>query len=546
MLEVRLIGKLDIKSDGKPVIISSRIAQSLFAYLILTAGTLHRREKLAGIFWPDVTEEKTRAYLRHELWRIRKALSSQLKVDYLIADDISISFNSSSEYWLDVMVFKNLSESASISDLVNALSVCKGQLLPDFYDEWVFQEREHLQAFYEQKMGRLLELLESEKCWPDILEWSEQWISHGQGPEAAYRYLMIAYDALGDRAKVALTYERCVQALRQLDLEPSEQTRALAFKRISKLNIPVPLTSFIGRKDELKEVAHLLSKSRLVTLTGSGGVGKTRLAIQVVADVLDLFPDGVWFLDLAPLADPELLPNTLANLLGLRESGETKLPVTELLINYFRTRTALVIFDNCEHLIEACAQLVNTLLTSCENLSVLATSREALRAAGEIPYRVPSLEVPQTIIESAMDALTKIESVRLFNERAVVISPGFAISPQNALAIVQICRQLDGIPLAIELAAARTNLLTVEQILKRLDDRFNLLTGGLRSALPRHQTLHGTIEWSYELLSEHERILFIRLAVFRGGWTLEAAESVCSGNGIESNQCIESARATHK
>jgi len=536
MLEVRLIGTFDIKCDGKPVIISSRAAQSIFAYLILSAGTLHRREKLAGIFWPDATEEKARAYLRHELWRIRKALSSKSRVDYLFADDINISFNASAESWLDFTALENISDGASIEELMNALSVFQGELLPGFYEDWIVLEREHLQAVYEQKMARLLELLESEKRWTDILDWAERWISFGQKPEAAYRYLMTAYDALGDRAKVASAYERCVQALRELDLEPSEQTRALVFKRTSKLNIPIPLTSFVGRENELKEVAGLLSKSRLVTLTGSGGVGKTRLSIQVVAEVLDKFPDGVWFLDLAPLSDPALVPYTLVNLLGLRQSGE--IPLTEMLINYFHTRTALLIFDNCEHLVESCAQLVNLLLISCEDLSVLATSREALRVSGEIHFRVPSLAIPKPDIEFAIDEFSNMESVKLFAERAAVTSPGFAISPQNALAIAQICQRLDGIPLAIELAAARINVLTVQQILKRLDDRFNLLTDGMRTALPRQQTLRATIEWSYSLLPEKERILFRRLAVFTGGWTLEAAEKVCSGEGIQSSDVL--------
>jgi predicted ATPase/DNA-binding SARP family transcriptional activator len=537
MLEVRLIGKFEIKYDGKPVIISSRAAQSIFAYLILNAGTSYRREKLAGMFWPDATEETARAYLRHELWSIRKAFPPQSKVEYLIANDINISFDAFTEYWLDVTVLTNVREAASIEELINALSVFHGELLPGFYDDWVIQEREHLQAVYEKKIARLLELLEKEKCWSEILEWAEHWISFGQAPEAAFRYLMIAYNALGDRSKVTSTYERCVQALRDLDIEPSEQTRALAFKRTPKLNIPIPLTSFIGREVELKEVADLFSKSRLVTLTGSGGVGKTRLAIQVVAEVLNMFPDGVWFLDLAPLSDPTLVPNTLAAMLGLRESRE--LPITDLLINYFRSRTALVIFDNCEHLIGPCAQLINSLLTSCEHLSILATSREALRVSGEIPFRVPSLEIPKSDIEFAIDEISSLESVKLFAERAAVASPGFAIGPQILLVIAQICQRLDGIPLAIELAAARTNMLTVEQISKRLDDRFNLLTGGSRTDLPRHQTLRATIEWSYDLLSEKERLLFRCLAVFVGGWTLEAAEEVCSGKDIEVGEVLD-------
>jgi predicted ATPase len=330
---------------------------------------------------------------------------------------------------------------------------------------------------------------------------------------------------------------RCVQALRDLDLEPSEQTRALAFKRNPKLNIPIPLTSFIGRERERKEVADLFSKTRLVTLTGSGGIGKTRLAIQVIAEVLDLFPDGVWFLDLAPLSDPTLVPNTLANMLGLYQSAE--LPITDILINYFRSRMSLVIFDNCEHLISACALLMNSLLTSCEHLSILATSRELLRISGEIPYRVPSLTIPNLDIETVVDTLMKTESVRLFTERAAAASPGFAIGLHNVFSIAQICQRLDGIPLGIELAAARINVLTVEQILKRLDNRFNLLTSGLRSALPRHQTLRATLEWSFELLSEKQQVLFRRLAVFTGGWTLEAAENICAGNGVVSDEVLE-------
>jgi len=341
-LAVRLIGTFEIKFDNKPVNISSRIAQSLFAYLILNAGKSQRRERLAGLFWPDETEEKARTYLRHELWRIRKALSAKSKVDYIIADKINVSFDSSADYWLDVDVLQNVGEISS-EGLINALSLFAGELLPGFYEDWIITEREHLQAVYEQKMARLLELLEKEKHWTDILEWAEHWISLGQGPEAAYRSLMIAYDALGDRAMVASTYQRCIQALRALDLEPSEQTRALAFKRRYSLNIPIPMTSFIGREKEVKEVADLLSKSRLVTLTGSGGVGKTRLAIQVVADILDSFPDGVWFLDLAPLSDPALVPYTLANLFGLREPVDPKLSITDLLKGYLRSRTALII-----------------------------------------------------------------------------------------------------------------------------------------------------------------------------------------------------------
>jgi predicted ATPase/DNA-binding SARP family transcriptional activator len=537
MLEVRLVGTFDIKCEGKPVILSSRAAQSLFAYLILTAGTMHRREKLAGMLWPDESEQKARTYLRNELWRIRKTLPQTSKVEYFLADNLTVGFNQSSVHWLDVAGLKNLGDTASMEELIDNLSSYAGELLPGFYEDWVILEREHLQVLFEQKMACLLELLETEQRWHDILEWAERWISMGQASEAAYRALIVAYDALGEHSKAASSYERCKQALGQLELEPSEQTRALAFRRSSKIKVPIPLTSFIGREKELKEVAGLFSKSRLITLTGSGGVGKTRLAIQVVAEVIDLFPDGVWFLDLAPLSDPSVVPNTLANLLGLRESGE--IAVTELLINFFRTRTALIIFDNCEHLIDSCAQLINSLLTSGESLAVLATSREILRVSGEVPYRVPSLKIPKPNTDFNILEITSMEALKLFAERAAITSPGFGVNQQNASVIAQICRRLDGIPLAIELAAARITVLSAEQILQHLDDRFRLLTNGLRSALPRHQTLYATIEWSYELLSEEERILFRRLAIFVDGWTLEAAMEICTGNDIASSEVLE-------
>lgn len=539
MLEIRLMGTFDIKDDGKAVVISSRAAQSLFAYLVLNAGTPYRREKLAGMFWPDTTDVKARAYLRHELWRIRKALSARSKVDYLLADDINISFNSSATYWLDVDALENVNETASIEELMDAVSVSHGELLPGFYDDWIIPEREHLRTVFEQKIRRLLELLENEMRWNEIVDWAERWISFGQAPEAAYQYLMIAYDAIGDRAKLASTYERCIQALRELGLDPSEETQALAFKQSSSLNIPVPLNSFIGRKKELKEVVALLSESRLVTLTGVGGVGKTRLAIQAVLEMLGLFPDGIWFFNLSYLTEPTHVPTALTNLLGIRAAANSHQSPMDLLKGYLHSRTVLLIFDNCEHLIEICAQLAEALLQFCPNLHILASSREPLRIAGEVSYRVPSLEVPESINESTANVLANTESVRLFIERAATLTPGFVISPHNVTIIAKICQRLGGIPLAIELAAARVNTLSVEQILDRLDDRFNLLTHGLRNTPARHQTLRATIEWSYDLLSEAERLLFKRLGVFVGGWTLEAAEAVCVGKDIRSVEILD-------
>jgi predicted ATPase/class 3 adenylate cyclase len=296
-------------------------------------------------------------------------------------------------------------------------------------------------------------------------------------------------------------------------------------------NLPVQLTSFIGRGAEVAEVKRLLSASRLVTLTGSGGCGKTRLSIQAASELGGHYANGVWFIELAPVADPALISQSLLSIFSLREDSHRS--ALDVLIDYLRAKTLLLVLDNCEHLIEACAQISESLLRACPQLRILATSREALGITGEAAYRVPSLNTPNPAHLPALDQLEKVESIRLFIERAATAKPGFTLTHDNAAFIAQICRRLDGIPLALELAASRVKVLSPEQIAARLDDRFRLLTGGSRTALPRHQTLRAMMDWSYSLLSEQEKILFRRLAVFVGGWTLEAAEAVCGEDGRE-------------
>ena len=293
-------------------------------------------------------------------------------------------------------------------------------------------------------------------------------------------------------------------------------------------NLPAQLTSFIGREKEIDEIKKLVDANRIVTLTGSGGAGKTRLSLQVGAECLGQFVNGVWFVELAPVGDPALLPQTLLAIFKLREDAHRK-PL-EVLIDYLRPKNILLLLDNCEHLIEACAQISEALLHACPKLNILASSREALGITGEAPYRVPSLSTPDLNQLPSLKKLMDVESIRLFVERAAIVKPDFELTKDNASFIAQTCSRLDGIPLAIELAAARVKVLTPEQIASRLDDRFRLLTGGSRTALPRQQTLRAMIDWSYSLLTEQEKTLFRRLAVFVGGWTLEAAESVC---GVE-------------
>src|SRR5258706_278617 len=295
---------------------------------------------------------------------------------------------------------------------------------------------------------------------------------------------------------------------------------------ISRHNIPAQMTSFIGREKELAEIKQTLNEHRLVTLTGPGGAGKTRLGLQVGSECLNQFSDGVWLAELAPVTDPTLISQTLFSIFNLREDSHRR--AHEILIEYLRVKDLLLVLDNCEHLIEACAQISESLLHACPKLKILASSREALGIAGELAYRVPSLNTPDPVDLPSLDELEKVDSIRLFIERAATAKPGFMLTKDNASALAQICSRLDGIPLAIELAAARMKVLSPEQIAARLDDRFRLLTGGSRTALPRQQTLRAMVNWSYSLLTEQEKTLFRRLAVFVGGWTLETAESVCA------------------
>jgi predicted ATPase/class 3 adenylate cyclase len=302
-------------------------------------------------------------------------------------------------------------------------------------------------------------------------------------------------------------------------------------------NLPVQLTSFVGREHELSEVKQRLGTTHLLTLTGPGGTGKTRLSLQFAADILETFRHGVWFVELAPIADPALLSQTVAFTLGVQEQPGRA--ILDSLMDYLRSKQLLLILDNCEHLIDACAQHADRLLRASPYVKILASSREALGIAGESVYRVPSLSVLKPGQAPTFDTITKSDCVRLFVERASAAQSGFRLTEKNAPSIAQICIRLDGIPLAVELAAARVKMFTPEQVAARLDDRFRLLTGGSRTALPRQQTLRALIDWSYDLLAEPERILLRRLSVFSDGWTFEAAEAVCAGEGIEQADVLD-------
>jgi len=478
-----------------------------------------------------------------------------------------------------------------------ALDLYGGAYLPDDpYEDWAAARREELRQQYHALLLRLARLSADAGDSAGAVWRLRLLLADDPCHEPATRLLMRLLAATGDRAEALRAYEALVRALRDdLDVVPTPETESLhatlraavaslpavAVPRTepqpTPTNLPAALTSFVGRGRELAALGHALAPGpvgcRLLTLTGLGGCGKTRLVLRVAADSQAHYPDGVWLIELAALADPALVAGAVAAVLGVREAPDE--PVLTTLADALQPRRLLLVLDNCEHLVAACAEVATTLLRACPHLQILATSREALGMAGEVVWRVPSLALPPitdalraaataattatamataTTAVAPMDAtagsggpegilrldrLERFEAVQLFLERARAARPDFALSAHNAFAVVDVCRRLDGLPLAIELAAARLGALSVQEVAARLDDCFGLLKTGNRAALPRHQTLRGVLDWSYTLLSLPEQALLRRLAVFAGGWTLAAAETVCAGGVVRADEVLD-------
>jgi predicted ATPase/Flp pilus assembly protein TadD len=312
-------------------------------------------------------------------------------------------------------------------------------------------------------------------------------------------------------------------ALKSLDARPN--------------NLPAQLTQLIGRDADADEVEALVIKHRVVTLTGSGGIGKTRLALQSAADLLDRYPDGVWFADLAPISDPELVASVVAQALGMTQSPALR--VDEAIAEWLKRKQLLLVLDNCEHLVEVAARLAEAIVRGCPDIRILATSRQPLGIEGEVVHSLPSLAVPENPSGLLVADLQQFGAIALFVERASAADSRFALADNATPIIAEICRRLDGIPLAIELAAARVKILTIPNLAKRLDDRFKILTGGSRTALPRQKTLTALIDWSYDLLTLREQTLLARVAIFAGGFGLDAATAVCAGNGVDETDVLD-------
>ena len=313
------------------------------------------------------------------------------------------------------------------------------------------------------------------------------------------------------------------------------QDKGMAVKKEIPNNLPIPVTRFFGRTNELEQVNALLSKHRLATLIGSGGCGKTRLAIEAARQSIDVFPDGIWFVGLAPVTDPELVAGTLAETLQVNP-GKDK-PIEETIAKSISSKKLLIVVDNCEHLIDECARILNLLISYTREPRILATSREALNIYGEATYRIPTLSVPKS--SAGLDEILSFDSIQLFQDRVLMNKSDFELNANNSQAVSAICQKLDGIPLAIEMAASRIKMMDPQTILSRLSDQFGLLSKGLRNAPPHQQTLLATINWSTNLLAEDEKILFHRLSVFKGDFDLEDAERVCGYKPLNESQVLD-------
>jgi predicted ATPase/DNA-binding SARP family transcriptional activator len=567
-LHIQLLGSFHLTADDAPTpTLDSPRLQALLAYLLLQRDASHARAHLAFQLWPDTTEAQAHANLRTLLHRLRQAMPEADR--FLHIDAQTVQWRSDAPATLDVADFERALAEAALAEQVGnqdaaraalreAVEQYRGDLLPGWYDDWVLVERERLRQAFLAGLEKLVVLLEQATEYAAAIGYAQRLLRHDPLHEATYQHLIRLHARSGDRASALRVYRTCATVLeRELAVEPSPATHA-AYERLRHMetqpappasdptslaaggrrhNLPIALTSFIGRAHELAEVRRLLATTRLLTLTGVGGCGKTRLALAVANKLVADSPDGVWLVELGALTDPTLVPQALAVVLGVRE--EPQRPLTTMLVDALRPRELLLLLDNCEHLIDACARLAAELLGACPHLRILATSREALGIAGETTWLVPSLTLPQPQQLPRLVELTQSEAVELFVERAAAALPTFTLMPENASDVIQVCRRLDGIPLAIELAAARVKVLSVAQIAARLDDCFRLLTGGGRTAVPRQQSLRATIDWSYALLAELEQVLLRRLGVFAGGWTLEAAEVVCAGEAVASDDVLD-------
>ena len=573
VVRVKLLGGFSVSVGSRTIRQDewrSKKAVTLVKLLALAPGHRMHRERAIDLLWPDSARSRASNNLRQVLHAARRVLdpSSGSRERYLGLKDEQLFLCPEGQLWVDVKAFEDAAASAQRTKDPAvpraAIELYAGDFLPeDRYEEWAEGKRIEFRQLYLALLLELAGLYQERDEHSLAIEALRKATAADPTLEEAHASLMQVY-ALSGRPESALAqYERFRDVVsKELGVGPSTATRALrdeiaagrspsaprtgpvqdVSSEAFEHNLPAPMTSFVGRERETVEVKRMLAMTRLLTLTGTGGTGKTRLALEVAWEVVGSYLGAVWLVELAPISEPGLVAQEVANVLGVQEHpGE---PLTDTLAKALASKEMLLVLDNCEHVVEEVARLVDKLLYSCPRLKVLATSREPLGIAGEVNWAIPTLSLPaegdeESIAESTMDSLMRSDALRLFVDRARLRLPSFELTRQNAGAVARVCQKLDGIPLAIELATARMGALAVEQVAQRLDDSLDVLSGGSRTAPPRQRTLRATLDWSHELLSHAERKAFCLLSAFAGGWTLEAAETVCPEGSVEQGDVLE-------
>jgi predicted ATPase/DNA-binding SARP family transcriptional activator/DNA-binding CsgD family transcriptional regulator len=555
-----------------------RKAAALVKLLALNPGHRMHREQLMHLLWPHLRGEAAANNLHRNLYVARRTLELEPLGGsrYLTLHGEQLVLCPEEELWVDVEAFEQAAEAARLSRdpaaYRSATDLYAGELLPeDRYEEWTDQHRRRFREMHLSLLVSLAHLREEREEHDFAAETLEEVLAEDPAREEAHVGLMRLHARRGHQGEALRQFERLEEVLSlELGAEPGAASRALREEiaasmfpppngqprvvsepasppkgqrvdmgNTSKHNLPAHRTSFVGREREMLEIKRTLAMTRLLTLTGTGGTGKTRLALEVARELTLAYPDGTWLVELAGLSEPELVAALVAGTLDVREQPGPSL--ADSLLDDLSGKEMLVILDNCEHLIEAVARFTHELLDACPKLRILATSREPLRVPGEVVRRVSSLPVPEPKDPALLSEgeLAHMAVTRLFLDRAHRRKDDSAFFGRGIQAVASVCRKLEGIPLAIELAAARTATLSVEQIDERLGDSLKLLTTGFRSADPRHRTLRATLDWSYALLSESERVLFHRLSVFAGGFSLEGAEALGSGDGVGKGEVLD-------
>jgi predicted ATPase/DNA-binding SARP family transcriptional activator len=564
-LKIYTLGDFRIQRGGEPFdALRSRKAQALLVYLASTSKS-HSREVLADFFWSESSQTRAMSNLRDVIHALKTYLEPFVDITRY-----SIALNPESRIWIDIaeleIALSSIQDGGgtvstkTANELETALKLYQKDFLEGFYlrgatgfEEWQLIERERIRLAALDGYNALIQFQLEGGNYKKGINYARRALALEPLMEVGHQQLMRLLALSGRSSEALVHYETCKQILeKELGVEPSEETKGLyesllkgekmpgALVRQPRHNLPLPLSKLIGRDEELTQIVQQLSETncRLLTLIGVGGIGKTRLGLQAAAMAIDQYPDGVWLVELAAFNEEELLPDEIAAVFGVSaQEARSGIGVTDILIDFLKDKTLLLVLDNCEHLIEACASFSDNLLNGCPNVKIMATSRESLGIYQENIFSVSPLSLPPP--ESPLEGIENYPAIQLFIERAANAQPGFHLEKDNSAVLTDICWHLEGIPLAIELAAARVRVISLDQIARRLQDRFRLLTGGPRTALPRHQTLQATMDWSYGLLPQLERALLRQLSVFSGGWTLKAAEEVAGKKDIPKQEVLD-------